>query len=106
MKKFKFSCKKGYNYYIIICENVTCGLKIIENYLKNKYPNYTHYVNKDDFNIEEMAITFVELQNVVLEVANIEHINSSHEQHTRYNDYLKELVRLGIRTIPQDYFNY
>lgn len=78
MKKYKFTYKKGYNYYIVICKNIDNALNIIENYLKSKYPNATHYVNINNFNIEELPFTFVELQNIILETASKEHIESSY----------------------------
>ena len=81
MNKYKFKCKNGYNYYILIANNINEGLQIIKNYLNNKYPGYNHYVSKDDFNITKLDINFVEKHNSILEVADKNHIMYEHMIH-------------------------
>lgn len=94
MHKYKFNCKKGYNYYIVICKNINTGLKVIEKYLKNTDPNHNHYINKNDFDVEMLPINFVELQNTVIEVASKDYIKTMYEHNIlsdnpwRHNGYI------------------
>ena len=81
MNKYKFKYKKGYNYYILIANNINDGLQIIKNYLNNKYPGYNHYISRNDFNITKLDINFVEKHNTILEVADKNYIMAEHRIH-------------------------
>lgn len=81
MNKYKFEYKNGYNYYILIANNINDGLQIIKNYLNNKFPGYNHYVSKDDFIITKLDINFVEKYNTILELADKNYIMNKHIIH-------------------------
>lgn len=79
MNKYKFKCKNGYNYYILIANNINDGLQIIKNYLNNKFPGYNHRVSKDNFIITKLDINFAEKHNTILEVANKNYIMNEYK---------------------------